>query len=59
MTPEEFEPLLGPALAKALAERGYTELTPVQAAVLEPALDERDLRITSQTGSGNNVGVVQ
>jgi ATP-dependent RNA helicase DeaD len=57
MTPEEFEPLLGPALAKALAERGYTTLTSVQAAVLEPALAERDLRITSQTGSGKTLAI--
>jgi ATP-dependent RNA helicase DeaD len=57
MTPEEFEPLLGPALAKALAERGYTELTPVQAAVLEPELADRDLRITSQTGSGKTLAI--
>ncbi|HVH07465.1 MAG TPA: DEAD/DEAH box helicase, partial [Myxococcota bacterium] len=57
MTPDLFEPLLGPALAKALAERGYGELTSVQAAVLEPSLAERDLRITSQTGSGKTLAI--
>jgi len=57
MTPAEFEPLLGPALARALAERGYTELTSVQEAVLEPALAARDLRITSQTGSGKTLAI--
>ena len=57
MTPEDFEPLLGPLLAKALAERGYTELTPVQQAVLDPALAGRDLRITSQTGSGKTLAI--
>jgi ATP-dependent RNA helicase DeaD len=57
MSPEEFEPLLGPALAKALAERGYTELTRVQAAVLDPDLAGRDLRITSQTGSGKTLAI--
>jgi ATP-dependent RNA helicase DeaD len=57
MTPDEFEPLLGPLLAKALAERGYTELTSVQEAVLDPALADRDLRITSQTGSGKTLAI--
>jgi ATP-dependent RNA helicase DeaD len=49
--------LLDPALATALTERGYTELTPVQAAVLDPALTGRDLRITSQTGSGKTLAI--
>ena len=57
MTPDEFAPLLGPLLAKALAERGYTELTRVQEAVLDPALADRDLRITSQTGSGKTLAI--
>ncbi|NLY95261.1 MAG: DEAD/DEAH box helicase [Myxococcales bacterium] len=53
-------PLLGelpPALAKALADRGYGELTSIQAAVLAPELEGRDLRITSQTGSGKTVAL--
>ncbi len=49
--------LLGPELAKALAERGFTELTAVQEAVLDPALVDRDLRLTSQTGSGKTVAL--
>jgi ATP-dependent RNA helicase DeaD len=57
MTPEEFEPLLGPALAKALTERGYASLTSVQEAVLDPELAARDLRITSQTGSGKTLAI--
>jgi ATP-dependent RNA helicase DeaD len=44
-----------PALARALAERGYATLTPVQAAVLEPGADARDLLVSAQTGSGKTV----
>jgi len=44
-----------PALARALAERDYTEATPVQAAVLEPAAAGRDLLVSAQTGSGKTV----
>ncbi len=43
------------ALAAALAARGYETPTPVQAAVLEPALSGRDLLVSSQTGSGKTV----
>ncbi len=49
--------LLSPALESALAKRGFTSLTPVQLAVLDSKLDGRDLRITSQTGSGKTVAV--
>ncbi len=48
---------LPPAIAHALAERGFTSLTTVQEAVLEPGAIGRDLRITSQTGSGKTVAV--
>jgi len=44
-----------PALARALSERGYTELTPVQAAVLQPGAEARDLLVSAQTGSGKTV----
>jgi ATP-dependent RNA helicase DeaD len=37
-----------PALARALDERGYTDLTPVQAAVLEPGAEARDLLVSAQ-----------
>lgn len=53
----DLEGLLGPALAAALAEKGYTTLTPVQEAVLAPELADRDLRISSQTGSGKTVAI--
>ncbi len=43
------------ALADALAARGYTAPTPVQAAVLEPDAAGRDLIVSAQTGSGKTV----
>jgi ATP-dependent RNA helicase DeaD len=48
---------LGPGLTSALEKKGFTDLTPVQQAVLEPRLAGRDLRITSRTGSGKTVAV--
>jgi len=48
-------PDLPAALAGALAERGYAEPTPVQAAVLEPETAGRDLLVSAQTGSGKTV----
>ena len=44
------------ALSDALADRGYTDLTPVQTAVLDPELSGRDLLVSAQTGSGKTVG---
>jgi ATP-dependent RNA helicase DeaD len=55
--PPDFAELLGPAFAGALAKKGYESLTPVQKAVLDPELAGRDLRITSQTGSGKTVAI--
>jgi ATP-dependent RNA helicase DeaD len=49
--------VLGPALLGALQQKGYSTLTAVQTAVLDPAFSGRDLRITSQTGSGKTVAV--
>ncbi len=43
-------------LSEALAERGYDALTPVQAAVTDPALKDADLLVSAQTGSGKTVG---
>jgi ATP-dependent RNA helicase DeaD len=48
-------PAVHPALERALAERGYAEPTPVQAAVLEDGLTEQDLLVSAQTGSGKTV----
>ncbi len=44
-----------PALAAALAERGYSSLTAVQAAVIGEEVGERDLLVSAQTGSGKTV----
>jgi ATP-dependent RNA helicase DeaD len=52
-----FEDLLGPALAGALEKRGFTALMPVQRAMLAPELAGRDLRVSSQTGSGKTVAI--
>lgn len=42
-------------LAAALAAKGYESLTPVQAAVLDPETQGRDLLVSAQTGSGKTV----
>ena len=44
-----------PALHQALEQRGYTELTPVQLAVLEKDLKDADLLVSAQTGSGKTL----
>lgn len=44
-----------PPLARALAERNYTDPTPVQAAVLADEAAGRDLLVSAQTGSGKTV----
>ncbi|MDA1311621.1 MAG: DEAD/DEAH box helicase, partial [Proteobacteria bacterium] len=44
-----------PALQQALNQRGYTELTPVQTAVLAPELRDADALVSAQTGSGKTV----
>jgi ATP-dependent RNA helicase DeaD len=48
-------PVSHPALARALSERDYSIATPVQAAVLEPAAERRDLLVSAQTGSGKTI----
>ncbi|TCN36245.1 DEAD/DEAH box helicase [Sinorhizobium americanum] len=50
----EFEGI-APAIAEALAKRGYNTLTPVQKAMLDPALDGADALVSAQTGSGKTV----
>ncbi len=44
-------------LRPALTRRGFTELTAVQVAALAAAEAQRDLRISSQTGSGKTVAL--
>ena len=46
-----------PLLRDALLSRGFDSMTTVQQAVLDPALQGRDLRISSQTGSGKTVAI--
>jgi ATP-dependent RNA helicase DeaD len=46
---------LPPLLSEALSARGYAAPTPVQAAVLEPEAEGRDLIVSAQTGSGKTV----
>lgn len=43
------------ALARALADHGYASPTPVQAAVLDPEAEGRDILVSAQTGSGKTV----
>ena len=43
-------------IADALAERGYETLTDVQDAVSNPELQDADLLVSAQTGSGKTVG---
>jgi len=47
--------IASPALARALAERDYRAPTPVQAAVLKPQAEGRDILVSAQTGSGKTV----
>ncbi|MFL6723013.1 MAG: DEAD/DEAH box helicase [Sphingomicrobium sp.] len=44
-----------PALAEALAARGYDTLTSVQSAVIQDEADGRDLIVSAKTGSGKTV----
>jgi ATP-dependent RNA helicase DeaD len=44
-----------PALARALAERNYSDPTPVQSAVLSEETEGRDILVSAQTGSGKTV----
>lgn len=48
-------PAISPALSDALTKRGYTTLTPVQQAVLAPELQDADMLVSAQTGSGKTV----
>jgi ATP-dependent RNA helicase DeaD len=48
-------PIKNPALQSALSERGYTEPTSVQLAVLRADAEDRDLLVSAQTGSGKTV----
>lgn len=58
-TEPEVEPFssLSPWLAEAFRQHGFDSLTPIQKAISEPGLSERDLRVASATGSGKTVAV--
>ncbi|NBQ50638.1 MAG: DEAD/DEAH box helicase [Marivivens sp.] len=45
-----------PTISAALSERGYTTLTDVQEAVLNPEYEGKDLLVSARTGSGKTVG---
>ncbi|MEL6647367.1 MAG: DEAD/DEAH box helicase [Pseudomonadota bacterium] len=49
-------PNLPQTLSAALQGKGYTDLTPVQDAVLHEDLRGKDLLVSAQTGSGKTVG---
>ena len=53
--PSSLPPALHPLLAEALSKKGYDTLTAVQKAVADPALDTRDMLVSSRTGSGKTV----
>lgn len=46
---------VAPPLQTALSDRGYSELTPVQTAMIDPAHQGVDLLVSAQTGSGKTV----
>jgi ATP-dependent RNA helicase DeaD len=45
------------AIQESLVRRGFAGLTPIQRAVVDARLDGRNLRISSQTGSGKTVAL--
>ncbi|HVJ70782.1 MAG TPA: DEAD/DEAH box helicase, partial [Sphingomicrobium sp.] len=49
------QPNIHPALAEALAARGYDTLTSVQSAVVATEAEGRDLIVSAKTGSGKTV----
>src|SRR5688500_10357470 len=55
-TPSKFSDLpIHPALLQAIAGKGYETATPVQAAVVEASLRDRDLLVSAPTGSGKTL----
>mgnify|MGYP000499716001 CR=1 FL=1 len=54
---DSLKDTIGPELVGALEKKGFERLTPVQEAVLAPELQGKDLRISSQTGSGKTVAI--
>lgn len=56
MSQDSFAPLPAP-LRAAVERRGFETLTPVQEAVVAARSEGRDLRISSQTGSGKTIAI--
>ncbi len=52
-----LHPAIAEPLLEALLGRGITALTAVQTAVLEAGVTGRDLKISSQTGSGKTIAI--
>jgi ATP-dependent RNA helicase DeaD len=44
-----------PSLLRAITQQGYSDPTPVQAAILQPETANRDLLVSAQTGSGKTI----
>ena len=57
MTTDASFEAISPPLKAALRRRGFSTLTPVQQAVVQNDVEGRDLRISSQTGSGKTVAL--
>ena len=55
--PSDTSPIakIHPSLSIALANKGYSQLTPVQLAMTNAELGEADLLVSAQTGSGKTV----
>lgn len=56
VAPDPFEGVEAP-LRASLVKRGFTKLTAIQSAVLQSVGEARNLRLTSQTGSGKTVAI--
>jgi ATP-dependent RNA helicase RhlE len=58
-TPQTFDTLgLDPAILKSVARVGFEHPTPIQSAVIPPALEGRDIIGLAQTGSGKTAAFV-
>lgn len=47
---------LSPAILEAVAEQGYTEPSPIQAAAIPAVLEGKDIMAAAQTGTGKTAG---
>jgi ATP-dependent RNA helicase DeaD len=56
IAPDVFAGVAEP-LRNSLIKRGFTKLTAIQSAVVEGATETRNLRLTSQTGSGKTIAI--